>query len=198
MIRTPLSRKLGEAAEAAVVALAMNGDDAAYGELVRRRQAAIRQLFRRLTRDPALADDLAQQTFVHAWKSIRSLRSPAAFGAWLRKLAVNCWLQQARIKRHEVLLCDEALADGLRASAAGAAQAAPVEGPVTARMDLDAALAALPPDARLCVVLAYSEGMSHAEISESTAMALGTVKSHIARGAARLRELLQAYGDPHV
>jgi len=198
VIRTPLSRKLGEAAEAAVVALAMNGDDAAYGELVRRRQAAIRQLFRRLTRDPALADDLAQQTFVHAWKSIRSLRSPAAFGAWLRKLAVNCWLQQARIKRHEVLLCDEALADGLRASAAGAAQAAPVEEPVTARMDLDAALAALPPDARLCVVLAYSEGMSHAEISESTAMALGTVKSHIARGAARLRELLQGYGDPHV
>jgi RNA polymerase sigma-70 factor (ECF subfamily) len=198
VIRTPLSRKLGEAAEAAVVALAMNGDDAAYGELVRRRQAAIRQLFRRLTRDPALADDLAQQTFVHAWNSIRSLRSPAAFGAWLRKLAVNCWLQQARIKRHEVLLGDEALADGLRASAAGAAQAAPVEGPVTARMDLDAALAALPPDARLCVVLAYSEGMSHAEISESTAMALGTVKSHIARGAARLRELLQGYGDPHV
>jgi RNA polymerase sigma-70 factor, ECF subfamily len=196
--RTPLSRKLGEVAEAAVVALAMNGDDAAYGELVRRRQAAIRQMFRRLTRDPALADDLAQQTFVHAWKSIRSLRSPAAFGAWLRKLAVNCWLQQARIKQHEVQLGDEALADGLPASTAGADQAAPVEGPVTARMDLDAALAALPPDARLCVVLAYSEGMSHAEISESTAMALGTVKSHIARGAARLRELLQAYGDPHV
>jgi DNA-directed RNA polymerase specialized sigma24 family protein len=97
-----------------------------------------------------------------------------------------------------VLLGDEALADGLRASTAGADQAAAVEGPVTARMDLDAALAALPPDARLCVVLAYSEGMSHAEISESTAMALGTVKSHIARGAARLRELLQGYGDPHV
>ncbi len=203
MIRTPPSRKLGEAAEAAVVALAMNGDDAAYGELVRRRQAAIRQLFRRLTRDAALADDLAQQTFVHAWKSIRTLRSPAAFGAWLRKLAVNCWLQRARLKRHEVLLGDEALggeeafANGPLASTAGADQAA-VEGSVTARMDLDAALAALPPDARLCVVLAYSEGMSHAEISESTAMALGTVKSHIARGAARLRELLQGYGDPHV
>lgn len=204
MNRTPPSRKLGEAAEAAVVALAMNGDDAAYGELVRRRQAAIRQMFRRLTRDPALADDLAQQTFVHAWKSIRTLRSPAAFGAWLRKLAVNCWLQQARIKRHEVLLGDEALhgdealRDGPLPSTGGAAHAAAVEGSVTARMDLDAALAALPPDARLCVVLAYSEGMSHAEISESTAMALGTVKSHIARGAARLRELLHGYGDPYV
>jgi RNA polymerase sigma-70 factor (ECF subfamily) len=203
VIRTPLSRKLGEAAEGAVVALAMNGDDAAYGELVRRRQAAIRQMFRRLTRDSALADDLAQQTFVHAWKSIRRLRSPAAFGAWLRRLAVNCWLQQARIKRHEVLLGEDANAgqaapaDGPPHSA-GADQAAVVEGSVTARMDLDAALAALTPDARLCVVLAYSEGMSHAEISESTAMALGTVKSHIARGAARLRELLQGYGDPNV
>jgi RNA polymerase sigma-70 factor, ECF subfamily len=214
VIRTPLSRKLGEAAEGAVVALAMNGDDAAYGELVRRRQAGIRRMFRRLTRDPALADDLAQQTFVQAWKSIRSLRSPAAFGAWLRRLAVNCWLQQARIKQHEVLLGDAALQgdeplqgreafEGQEAfvsgppSTAGATQAA-AEAAVTARMDLDAALAALPPAARLCVVLAYSEGMSHAEISESTAMALGTVKSHIARGAARLRELLQGYGDAHV
>lgn len=150
---------LGEASEPAVVALAMNGDDAAFGELVRRRQEAIRRLFRRLTRNPALADDLAQQAFVTAWKSIRTLRSPAAFGAWLRKLAVNCWLQWARAQK------------------------------------LDVALATLPPDARLCVVLAYSEGMSHGEISDSTAIPLGTVKSHITRGAARLREILQGYGE---
>jgi RNA polymerase sigma factor (sigma-70 family) len=167
------------------VALAMNGDDMAYGELVRRRQDAIRHLFRRLTRDPALADDLAQQAFVLAWKSIRTLKSPAAFGAWLRKLAVNCWLQHARIKKHEVALADEALLDS------------PVPSKVAERLDLDAALATLPPHARLCVVLAYNEGMSHAEISESTAIPLGTVKSHIARGAAHLRELLHDYGDRH-
>src|SRR5258707_12428757 len=75
---------------------------------------------------------------------------------------------------------------------------APLENPaastVEKRLDLDAALATLPPHARLCVVLAYSEGMSHAEISESTAIPLGTVKSHVARGAARLRELLHDYG----
>ena len=62
------------------------------------------------------------------------------------------------------------------------------------RLDLDAALARLPPGARLCVVLGYSEGMSHAEISETTGIPLGTVKSHIARGAARLPEILQDYG----
>jgi RNA polymerase sigma factor (sigma-70 family) len=191
VIRKPPSLLLGEVSEVAVVALAMNGDDAAFGELVRRRQEAIRNLFRRMTRDPALADDLAQQAFVQAWKSIRSLKSPSAFGAWLRKLAVNCWLQQARLNKHEVSL-DEA----------GAVEAGAIEGrsvpAVAERLDLDRALAALPPDARLCVVLAYSEGMSHAEISDSTAMPLGTVKSHIARGASRLREVLHAYGDRHV
>jgi RNA polymerase sigma factor (sigma-70 family) len=183
--RTPPRLELGAASEVAVVALAMNGDDAAYGELVRRRQDAIRHLLRRLTRDRALADDLAQQAFVLAWKSIRTLKSPGAFGAWLRKLAVNCWLQQARLKKHEVALVEELLLEG---------HATPR---VAERLDLDAALATLPPHARLCVVLAYSEGMSHAEISDSTAIPLGTVKSHIARGAAHLRKLLQSYGDRH-
>lgn len=176
---------LGSASEVAVVALAMSGDDAAYGELVRRRQSATRNLLRRLTRDPALADDLAQQTFVTAWKSIRNLKSPAAFGAWLRKLTVNCWLQQARGVKREVALGDSVLAD------------APSTPTVAEQLDLDAALARLPPDVRLCIVLAYSEGMSHTEISDGTALPLGTVKSHIARGAARLREMLEAYDGHH-
>jgi RNA polymerase sigma-70 factor (ECF subfamily) len=60
-------------------------------------------------------------------------------------------------------------------------------------MDLDAALAKLPHDVRLCVVLAYNEGMSHPEIARAAGLPLGTVKSHIARGAARLREMLAAY-----
>jgi RNA polymerase sigma factor (sigma-70 family) len=196
VIRKPPSLLLGEVSEVAVVALAMNGDDAAFGELVRRRQEAIRNLFRRMTRDPTLADDLAQQAFVAAWKSIRSLKSPSAFGAWLRKLAVNCWLQQARLKKHEVALDDAGAVE------AGAVGAGAFEGgwvsTTAEQLDLDRALAALPPDARLCVVLAYSEGMSHAEISDSTAMPLGTVKSHITRGASRLREILHAYGDRHV
>jgi RNA polymerase sigma factor (sigma-70 family) len=181
--RVPPGHALGEASEAIVVALAMNGDDAAFGELVRRRQGTIRQLLRRLSRDPALADDLAQQAFIKAWQSIRSLNSPSAFGAWLRKLATNCWLQQLRLRHRDVPMDDD-LPPGN-----------PVTSRTAERLDLDAALATLPPHARLCVVLAYSEGMSHAEISDSTGLPLGTVKSHVARGAARLRERLQGYGD---
>ena len=61
------------------------------------------------------------------------------------------------------------------------------------RLDLDAALATLPPHVRLCVVLAYEEGLSHQEIAANTGLPLGTVKSHISRGAARLREVLVEY-----
>jgi RNA polymerase sigma-70 factor (ECF subfamily) len=173
---------LGSANEMTVVALAVAGDDAAYGELVRRHQAAIRNLLRHLIRDAVLADDVAQQAFVGAWQSIRTLKSPSAFGAWLRKLAVNCWLQHIRAHKRELAVAYDAIPD------------VPVTSTVTEQLDLDAALAILPPDVRLCIVLAYSAGMSHAEISDSTAIPLGTVKSHITRGAARLRDLLHAYG----
>jgi RNA polymerase sigma factor (sigma-70 family) len=175
---------LAAASESTVVALAINGDHAAYGELVRRRQDTLRNLLRRLSRNAALADDLAQQTFIRGWQSISGLKSSAAFGAWLRKLAVNNWLQHLRASKQELPL-DEAT---LQAQAGTPA--------TTQRMDLDAALAMLAPETRLCVVLAYSEGMSHAEISSAAGLALGTVKSHISRGSARLRELLKAYGDP--
>jgi RNA polymerase sigma factor (sigma-70 family) len=179
------SGALAAASEISIVALAMNGDDAAYGELVRRRQGAVRNLLRRLTRNPSLADDLAQQTFLQGWQSIRSLKSPAAFGGWLRKLAVNFWLQNARS-----LTPETSLEADLSVAAPRAA--------VSEQLDLDAALAQLPRAVRLCIVLAYSEGMSHAEISETALIPLGTVKSHITRGSMRLRQLLQAYGDADV
>jgi RNA polymerase sigma-70 factor (ECF subfamily) len=61
------------------------------------------------------------------------------------------------------------------------------------QLDLDSALGTLPPDVRLCITLAYAERMSHREICEAIGLPLGTVKSHITRGAARLRRLLGAY-----
>ena len=180
----PLSpAALGQAAEATVVALAMSGDSQAFCELVRRRQGVLRNLLRRLSRDAALADDLAQQVFIKAWRALPQLRSVAAYGAWLRRLAVNTWLEHVRARGPAAAELDIAeLAD-----AANEARTS------EQRMDLDRALAGLAQDERLCVVLAYSEGMSHAEISAATALPLGTVKSHIKRGSARLRTQLDAY-----
>jgi RNA polymerase sigma factor (sigma-70 family) len=179
----PLSQStLIGADELSVVMCAIAGDDSAYGELVRRRQNAIRQLFRRLCRDPALADDLAQQTFLQAWRTIHTVKSPAAFTGWLKRIAVNVWLQRVRAERpwQDTANLDSVPEEGAQPN-------------LSERLDLNSALATLPPEARLCITLAYAEHMSHREICEATGLPLGTVKSHITRGAARLRALLGAY-----
>ena len=176
---------LGVAEEATVVALAMTGDDAAFGELVRRRRRLRRELWRRLCRDPALADDLSQAAFLQAWRSLPALKAPGAFGGWLRKLAVNLWLQHIRRHGREVPPLD----------AGETVETFGYEATVGEKLDLDRALELLPGDMRLCIVLAYVERMSHSEINDVTGIPLGTVKSHIARGSGRLREILNAYGS---
>ena len=82
--------------ESLVVRLARNGDRQAFSELVSRRQTWIRNLMRRSSGDMALADDLSQQVFLQAWKALPQLQDPARFGPWLKRLAVNTWLQHAR------------------------------------------------------------------------------------------------------
>jgi RNA polymerase sigma-70 factor (ECF subfamily) len=168
--------------EPLLVNLARNGDQAAFEELVRRRQGQIRGLLRRLAGDAALADDLAQQVFLKVWLSIRTLRQAKAFPAWLKRIAVNQWLQHAR--KHDALRDAEELSP----SAALPQGAAP-----GMQLDLNQALATLPASARVCLVLSYEQGMSHGEISEATDLPLGTVKSHIKRGTSKLRGLLHAY-----
>ena len=182
MSGNPPAVRLANAAEAGVVALARAGDRAAFAELVRRRELYVRSLLRRLSRDPALADDLSQETFVTVWRQLRRLQAIAAFGGWLRQIAVNTWLQYVRRKTPSALAVDE-----------GEAVAPCNEGEA---IDLEAALAKLAPLVRLCIVLAYHEGLSHAEIAAATRLPLGTVKSHITRGTASLRIMLAAYMMP--
>jgi len=165
------------------VNLARSGDRNAFAELVRRHQSAVRNLMRRFSRDHSLADDLAQQTFLKVWTSIRSLKEAKAFSGWLKKIAVSVWLQHLR--KNDALNFGDELTDDTWSVR---------ETPGLA-MDLDEALTTLPEQVRLCLVLAYQEGMSHGEISAATELALGTVKSHIKRGSDRLKTLLSAYRD---
>lgn len=165
------------AAETTLVALAARGDALAFEELVRRRQSRLRQLLRRICGDHALADDLAQQSFLQAWQQLPTLREPAAFGGWLRRLAVNCALQQMRGRREWT------------EAEAGMDVAAPIGDPEGA-MDLERLLTRLTAPERLCVVMCHAEGYSHGEIAALTGLPLGTVKSHVLRGSRRLREWL--------
>jgi len=166
-----------------VVSLARTGDRLAFEDLVRRRQSSIRGLMRRFCGDSTLADDLAQQVFLRVWLKIRTLKEAGAFPAWLKKLAVSIWLQYLR-KNDALRHADENFdieTDGDDSAGIG--------------MDLDQALATLPDTVRLCIVLSYQEGMSHREIAELLDMPLGTVKSHVNRGTARLQKILSAYKD---
>jgi RNA polymerase sigma-70 factor (ECF subfamily) len=173
---------LQKAADTLVIALACAGDDGAFAEVLRRRQPRVRSFMYHLCRQPALSDDLTQQVFLAAWHSLGQLRSAVAFDGWLKRIMVSVWLKDVRRSKvasvSDLDLADFPAQDNF----------------TTARMDLDAALATLPPDKRLCVVLAYDQGLSHPEIVELTGLPLGTVKSHIARAAMRLREILADYG----
>ena len=174
--------ELRDAADPLLIALACAGDSQAFTELVKRRHQRVRKFMYHLCREPQLGDDLAQQVFLTAWRSLRQLRTAAAFDGWLKRIMVTTWLEELR--RRKIAYVEELTPDtDPRVHFDGSAEG----------IDLDAALAMLPPQVRLCVVLAHSEGMSHTEIAALTKMPLGTVKSHVARGSARLRQLLAAY-----
>lgn len=177
----PASAPHADDPEPLVVRLAARGDRAAFEELVRRRQSWVRNVMRRLSRDPALADDLAQQVFIRVWQALGQLQQPLRFPGWLKRVAVNVWLQHRR--KSDALAASEPLDE----------HDEPTREAVGAAIDIDQALALLPDAVRLCIVLAYHAEMSHADIAEATQLPLGTVKSHIRRGTERLKSLLSAY-----
>src|SRR5262245_7106310 len=72
------------------------GDAAAFARLVERHQSAVRNWLRQLSRDPAQGDDLAQETFLAAWRNLRSFAGRGRFSSWLLKIAYHMWLQAGR------------------------------------------------------------------------------------------------------
>jgi len=171
--------QLHKTAEFLVVALARTGDRQAFAELVNRHQGWVRGLFLRLNAEPTMADDLAQQTFLQAWKDITQLRDPNKFGGWLKQIAVNVWRGHWRKHVDEGNL-EEAIEPQVKSDSG-------------LNRDLQTALATLSTEVRTCIVLAYHEGMKHEEIAITLELPLGTVKSHIRRGSQKLREQLKDY-----
>ena len=175
---------LAQAGEAALIVAAQARDQAAFGELVKRRQGWARALLRRMCSNAAEADDLAQEAFIKAWERLRDLETPAAFPGWFRRIAVTTFLMAKRRQRAVFEEIDDA-------SPVASEDSTP-EAAAGAKIDLERALARLSDAERLCVTLNHGEGLSHSEIVEMTGLPLGTVKSHVLRGTEKLRRMLEA------
>ncbi|MEJ0059115.1 MAG: sigma-70 family RNA polymerase sigma factor [Terricaulis sp.] len=175
---------LASASEAALVLASQARDQAAFSELVRRRQGWARALLRRMCSNHAEADDLAQEAFMKAWDNLSSLETPAAFAGWFRRIAVTTFLMAKRRQKAVFEVIDDA-------SPIAAEESSP-EAAAGAKIDLERALKLLTEAERLCVTLNHGEGLSHSEIVDMTGLPLGTVKSHVLRGTEKLRRMLEA------
>lgn len=168
--------------EADLIARALAGrDPEAFGTLVALHQSAVRRFLRSQCRDAAWADDLAQETFVLAYRRLAGFRGDASFLSWLLGIAHNLYRNARR---------------GRREPPAEEGDAVPATDPAglsDLRQDLDAAVAQLAEEERTVIHLAYGQGLSHREIAAATGMPMGTVKTHLARGKDRLRGLLAAW-----
>jgi RNA polymerase sigma factor (sigma-70 family) len=175
-----------ELTDAALVTRVLVDDDQhAFGELVRRHQSTVRGLLRQLTRtDLALADDLAQDTFLRAYKHIRSFRGEARFSTWLYRIAYNCFREDARRRKELVGIDDERLQ----------AEQDPQTVDPGLRHDLMHALSLLPLHERTAVLLCCQNGLSHDEAARVLEIPLGTVKTNVLRGREKLKRALAAWG----
>lgn len=167
-----------------IVQALVSHDRAAFGALVGRHQSAVRRFLRHLTRgNHALADDLAQDTFMHAWRRLDDFNGSCAFVTWLLGIAHNHW-RNARRQLEREPPADSALTEP---------QVEPTTGSSDLRQDLAEAMKHLTTDEQLAVHLFYQQSLSHREISTLLGWPLGTVKTHLARGKEKLRPLLSPW-----
>lgn len=156
------------------------GDTAAYACIVSRWQGPLVNLAYRFCRDRGLAEDMAQEAFLRAFRNLASWRRDAAFSTWLFALATNVYRDQVRRTRPEALPVDEAML------VAGSAEEAADED--DRRALVQRAVQSLPPKYREPVLLFYFHEQDVAATARSLGLPEGTVKARLSRG----RNLLQS------
>ena len=179
-----------------IARVVVHDDRHAFSELVRRHQSAVRTTLRRLTSgNHALADDLAQDTFMLAFRNLASFRQESKFSTWLYRIATNAYLADARKRKEELLgdrdgrgrrrrrrRCVARRCGRTRSGARGDA----VPG-------LERALAVLSDNERAAIVQCYHNDLSHEEAAQVLNCPVGTVKTHILRAKQKLKSRLAAW-----
>jgi len=179
--------------EQALVAAARRGDVQAFNKLVLTYQTLAYNVAYRMVRNADVAADMTQDAFISAFRAIKRFRG-GSFKAWLLRIVTNaCYDHFRSDKRHPTSSLDDILIDPdhsiITADHRESAEARAI------RQDLGRAIQAkldqLPPDQRIAVILSDVQGLCYEEIAQVTGVSLGTVKSRLSRGRARLRDYLQ-------
>lgn len=181
-----------------IVEAVLAGDRDAYRRLVERESASVVAACARILGDRSEAEDVAQEAFVTAYRSLGSWRADGPFGAWLSRIAVRLAIRSAGRRKQVTWLdplaaeADEPGQDRFRTSGASGA-VDPAHSVVRAEQDarVRAAVAALEEPYREVVALRFFGERSLLEIAAATDRPLGTVKTHLHRGLARLRKVLE-------
>jgi RNA polymerase sigma-70 factor (ECF subfamily) len=171
-----------------LIGAAARGEVAAFEALYRRHSGRVHGVIARLVGGHgARAEDLTQDAFVRAWQALPAFRFESAFGTWLHRLAVNTALMDLRSRRSRPQEDgDEDAFDALGSpDSAGHGTALAV--------DLERAVASLPPRARAVLVLYDVEGWQHDEIAAELGMAVGSSKAQLHRARSLLRARLEGH-----
>jgi len=154
----------------------INNDHRAYEKLVLKYQSDVRGLFIKLTNgDRALADDLAQDVFIRAYKYLRSYKAKAGFSTWLYRISYNVFIDYTKsLKKTDDIEGYDCIADDHK--------------DVGSEIDMQNALKILKEHEKIVVLLHYDKGYSHNEIAKMIDMPLGTVKTNILRAKEKLKK----------
>jgi RNA polymerase sigma factor (sigma-70 family) len=199
----PVASPAGSSDDRAIVDAVLGGDREAYRHLVEREGPALVRACHRILGDHAEAEDTAQEAFVTAFRSLATWRGDGPFGAWLTRIGVRIALRHVT-RRRTVTWRDparsasgEAVEPADRAAERAAMAAAPLTDPAVLSVraeratEIRTAVARLPEPYREVVALRFFGEASLDEIARTTGRPLGTVKTHLHRGLARLRGSLE-------
>jgi RNA polymerase sigma-70 factor, ECF subfamily len=181
-----------------VVALARQGREAAYRELIGRYQRPVFSLIYRLVRDREKSEDLTQETFIKVTNALDRYDSTYKFSSWIFKIAHNTALDLLRKKEPETLSLDGSphaeTASEIEASTLTAVSTDETPEEFAASRELgghiEQAIARLRPEYRTAILLCHVEGYAYDEIAEVMSVPLGTVKTYIHRARNELKEYL--------
>jgi len=189
-----------EQSDLSLVQLAQRGDAGAFDALVRRYQHKVVKLVLRYVRDPAEAEDIAQESLINAYRALPRFRGDSAFYTWLYRIAINTAKNALAARGRSPLSFEIDLPEGEESSQVLARMkdtATPEALALTEeiRSIVTAAIDALPEDLRTAIQLRELEGMSYGEIANAMDCPVGTVRSRIFRAReaidARLREVFE-------